>query len=339
MRQFPTKESYRDAWAKAYTVDPVVPLNIDIELASICNLACPFCYWGESEGFAQEMKQPDWDGGKKKRFMPTEMALKLIDECASIGVPALKMNYRGESTLHPDYSLIMRLAAEKGILLDDIGTVDPAFYEILVNTNANCKDAAIDGLMAATKCMISLDSLDPKIYPTMRVNGNLDRAIEVVKELKRRGHPNLWVRRVITRANQHEPFVQRAKEIFGADTKVSEHFAFDRNKDDHQMLSEHDMYSWDRTYCGYPSQRLIVTASGKVLACCVAWRDETEVGIWPKQSLLEIWNGEPIKRLRADLRANNISGAPDLCRNCTSYMAYKRPERDFVQDKEGQAVL
>ena len=335
-----SKSAYRSAWDNAYTDDPSIPLNVDIELASICNLACPMCYYGEADFISEMKEEREWDGGKKRRFMPTEMAIKLIDECASIGVPALKMNFRGESTLHPDYSEILKYARSRPDITDigemcRMGGVPrSAFHDLLVNTNANCNDKAIDGLMAATKVMVSLDSMVPETYAKMRVNGKLERALEVIDELRKRKHPDLWVRRVITSINKKEKFVESVKYRFGNDIKVSEHFSFDRNHYEHLMIDDSEMKSWDRQYCGYPSQRLIVTSNGKVMACCVAWRDETLVGYWPDQSIMQIWNGQPIQSLRRILREGAYERAPTLCQNCTSFMSYKRKERDYVQDKE-----
>jgi hypothetical protein len=225
MTRYPTKELYRQAWADAHHTDPAVPLNVDIELASLCNLACPFCFWGEAD-FNTQMLAPAADGKAKKRLMPTELALRIIDEAAEIGVPALKFNWRGESTIHPDYSSILKYARalyRNGSRGDGgISKLSrPAFHELLVNTNANCKDHAIEGLMAATKVMVSLDSTVPETYKVMRVNGSLDRATEVIRELIRRGHPNLWVRRVITTANQAEPFAQRVRDLFGPTVHMS----------------------------------------------------------------------------------------------------------------------
>lgn len=314
---YKTYNGYREAWQNAYAEDPPIPLNVDIELASLCNLACPFCFWGESD-FNKEMQKHADDGKPKKRLMPTEMALRLIDQCVEIGVPALKFNWRGESTLHPDYSKILQYAQSR------------AFHELLVNTNANCKDHAIDGLMAATKVMISLDSTIPDIYARMRVNGRLERAIEVGKELIRRKHSNLWIRRVITKDNAHEPFKENVDEIFGGEGyKVSEHHCVDRSSDSSHQTNNPDLY--ERIYCGYPSQRLMVASDGTCYPCCVDFDGTMPMGDINKETIAEIWNGDKFKALRAQLRNNQFASAS--CRSCTSWMSYKAPQREYVQDK------
>lgn len=319
---FKTTGEYRRAWDAAYTTDPSVPLNIDIELASACNAACPFCLYGDS-AWSSSMRQSDFDGRPRKRFMPTEMALAIIAEAHRLGVPALKFNFRGESTLHPDFSAVLNAAA----------SCAPAFHELLVNTNGNCPGRALDGLMRATKVMVSLDSFEPATYAKMRVGLRLGAAIETVNGLLERGHKNIWVRRVISKDNLGEDFVGEARRRWGTAVHVSEHYAFDRNREETKAVHGEAVGGWERTYCGYPSQRLVVTASGAMLLCCLMWEDEYLVGRFPERTIEEAWASPERAALVKALRANDLAAAPEKCRNCTSFMAYKRPERDFVQDK------
>lgn len=325
--------AYRKGWDDAFKVDPPLPINIDIELASLCNLACPFCFWGEADFNVQMQKHAD-DGRPRKRLMPTVMALNIIDEAARTGVPALKFNWRGESTLHPDYSSILQHARQYvRVKRGPFSSPEPAFFDLIVNTNANCKDHAIDGLMAATKTIISLDSVIPEVYARSRVNGNLERAIEVTKELIRRGHPNLWIRRVITKENQHEQFKRQVDKIFGGEGyKVSEHFCFDRSTD---SVHESDSApALKRRYCGYPSQRLMISSDGTVYPCCVDYDGDMPMGKWTGERggrIVDIWNNEKFRTLRKELRGDIFRSR--ICKGCTSWLAYDSPKRDKVQDK------
>lgn len=332
---FNRREDYRAAWERAYLIDPPIPLNVDIELASVCNLACPFCFYGEADWNA-EMQKPAADGKPKKRFMPASMAYRIIEQAAALNVPALKFNWRGESTMHPEYSNILEAAAAmkhvEAVKVASNGNGKPAFFDLLVNTNANCKDSAIPGLMRATKVMVSLDSTIPSIYKKMRVNGDLNRAIYVIRELVRRGHSNVWVRRVMTKENQQEPFAHNVRVLFGKSVHISEHACFDRNADEHHQLNDP---KFDRTYCGYPSQRMMIASDGTVFPCCVDYDGTMEMGRFPEKDLLSIWNGAPFKKLRMELRDNFFRSK--ACSKCTSWMAYNAPEREQVQDREIKA--
>lgn len=327
MKPYRKLTDYRSAWEKAYTQDPPVPLNIDLELASLCNLRCPMCFIPDPS-FDAFIKQKSDDGRSLRRLMPVEMALSVIDQCIKLGVPALKFNWRGESTLHPNYSEIVHYAscANDG---------DFIFSELLANTNANCPDKSIDGLMACTKVMISLDSMIPEIYKAMRVGGELNRAMEVVWKLISRGHKNVWVRRVLTKLNQDEDFSSHVIKEWGTRVKISEHFCFDRNAAVKAEVSgcDHDM-DFARKYCGYPSQRLVISSTGKVYPCCIDLHETMPVGDITKQTIEEIWNGEEIKELRNRLRNGHPIIWSETCSKCESWMSYDSPQREYVQDRE-----
>lgn len=281
--------------------------------------------------------------------MPKEFAFRIIDQCAEIGVPALKFNWRGESTLHPDYSEILNYAKSKfrPIFSTELKNetvppwpgmptaTEPIFLEILANTNANCTDRAIDGLMACTKVMISLDSMVPETYAQMRVGGDLSKAKHTIWELVRRGHPNIWVRRVLSKVNHHEDFFGMVQKEWGAKVHVSQHYCFDRNATKKHEISgcDHDQES-KRKYCGYPSQRLVIASTGKAYPCCIDLHETMPVGDISKQSILEIWNGQPMSDLRERLKFLKVGEWSETCRNCESWMSYDAPQRDFVQDRE-----
>ncbi len=323
--RYQNRQSYRIAWDEAYTHEPEIPLNVDIELASACNAKCNFCLYGDQD-WDQSMRDNDWDGKPKRRFMPKETALQIADECHAIGVPAVKVNFRGESTLHPNFSQIISRFSALG------------FHDLLINTNGNCPEAALPGLMCATRVMVSLDSLDPEIYPTIRKGLSLEKAQHTIDALVSYGHPDLWVRRVICKANKDEAFVDKAKARWPKGIKVSEHFAFDRNHYENQEVVTEDHTKWERTYCGYPSQRVVIDASGRFVPCCLAWSGELDGGMrYPKNSIIEYWNSPWRKKLADELRANVFTNSK--CKNCTSFMAFKRPEREYVKDVEGKATI
>ena len=323
--KYATKQEYRKAWDNAYTEDPPIPLNLDLELASTCNAKCTFCLYGDSDWF-KGMNEKDWDGKPKKRFMDPELAVRLINEAASIGIPALKVNFRGESTLHKDYTPILVYAAKHG-----------GFHEILVNTNGNCPEGSIYGLMKATKVMVSLDSMVPETYAKIRVGLSLEKAIKTIDELVLRKHPDLWVRRVVCKDNNDEEFAKAVRARWPSGVKVSEHYAFDRNHYQNQSVTVDDWTKWPRTYCGYPSQRIVVEASGKYVPCCIAWEGEFDAGNFQTTSLREYWASEWRRNLANELRDGILKNKK--CQNCTSFMAYQRPEREFVKDVEASIKI
>ena len=90
------------------------PLCFDIEVASVCDLACPFCY-------RQYVATPD-------KIMSKELAFKLIDQASELNIPSMKFNWRGEPLLNPALSSIIEYAKKKGVL------------ETIINSNATVLD-------------------------------------------------------------------------------------------------------------------------------------------------------------------------------------------------------
>ena len=86
------------------------PLCLDIETASICDLACPHC-------FREYILTPD-------KIMKFDFYKRIIDTAVEFEVPSIKLNWRGEPLLNPQLEKFIKYAKERGIL------------EVSINTNA-----------------------------------------------------------------------------------------------------------------------------------------------------------------------------------------------------------
>lgn len=291
-------KEYRDAWDNAHKKTPPIPLNVDIELSSVCNLLCPFCF----------ITNPDHK--QERRFMDLDMAIRTINEAHKIGVPAIKYNWRGEATLNPNFTRIAEYAATLN------------FHERLLNTNGNYGDHAADGVESCTKVMFSLDSCIESTYNQIRIGGDLLKVLNNISRLVKSEHNNIWVRRVISDTNKDEDFAHNVKKIFGNTVKVSEHYCFDRVGKQKAPKK--------RLYCGYPSQRVVVSSSGDIFPCCVDYGQTMKIGEAP--NILKAYKSSKACYIRASLK-NSIMPS-SACKKCTSWMAYKSPKRAYVQDKE-----
>lgn len=293
--------TYRKKWEGAAIDTPEIPLNIDLELSASCNLKCPFCFL-QSKKYS---KTPT-------RFMDVELAKDIIQDAIALGVPALKVNWRGESTIHPHFNRIMAFAHNH-------------FLDLLVNTNGNYDSEKTLGLACATKVMFSVDSFNDTTYKKMRPGGNLHKVISNIRTLIDFGHRNIWVRRVITDSNKQEDFKSASAQTFGDRVKVAEHYCYDRVKTNKNEAQ--------RVYCGYPSQRLVIATNGDVYPCCVDYHGTMKLGNVKTHLLKEIWDGFKIKMIRAALKSDSVISPSKQCQNCTSWMAYNSPKRDKVADK------
>lgn len=104
-----------DHYASAIKIDKnnvqnFLPLCIDIEVASICDLACKFCY-------REVLPTPD-------KIMSMELFRQIADQASALGIPSAKLNWRGEPLMNPHLPEMVRYLKNKG------------FLEVIINTNA-----------------------------------------------------------------------------------------------------------------------------------------------------------------------------------------------------------
>lgn len=329
VKSFFTFDDYRKAWDSAESETPPVPLNVDIELSATCNLKCPFCFLSDPE-----YKKP------YVPFMSVERAKNIIDECASIGVPALKFNWRGEPTIHPEFSKIVRYAARNpcGVSPDDYvlpfkveSSISErnVFHEIIVNTNGNGPVKSVEGLMAATKVIVSIDSFEEKTYNSHRLGGSLTKAIGTFRTLLNEGHPGLVLRRVVTAANEKEEYRKSAEDVFGIDGyTISEHYEFPRGA----VKSRPDI---PRRYCAYPSQRIVIATDGTMFPCCVDYNETMPIGFLREDGIMGAWGSADMLALRHLLKRGvelkDESSWPIACRDCTSWASYGCKQREAIK--------
>ena len=144
----------------------IIPLCVDIEIASICDLACPFCY-------REFIVTPD-------KIIDEKLCYDLIDQAADMGVPSMKFNWRGEPLLNPKIYDYINYAKKKGII------------ETIINTNAtnltesNSKRLINSGL---DLMIYSFDGGTKKTYEKMRPGrfsqNSFEKVYNNIKNFKR----------------------------------------------------------------------------------------------------------------------------------------------------------
>lgn len=273
----------------------VPPSSVDIEVAAVCDLACPFCY-------RQHIATPD-------KLMPDALCYDIIDQAADLGVPSIKLNWRGEPLLHPHLAQFVAYAKKKGIL------------DVLINTNAvtltpEKSRALID---AGLDTMIfSFDGGTAETYEKMRIGRFRNNKFEYVYNnivAFARVRSDLGAAFPLTRAqmiligeayDEAREFYRLFDGIIDDITvkayserggkfeeltpeereKIQHHFTY------HGTASELDVgtlkywkdtdgnvfYATGRLPCQQIYQRLMISYDGSVHMCCYDWAAEHPVG-------------------------------------------------------------
>ena len=297
---------YRNAWngqpdsiisefenisSKCYQPDNIFkPLCIDLELASICDLACPHC-------FREYLATPD-------KIMNIDLAKKIILDATNNDVPSIKFNWRGEPLLHSSVGKLIKFAKDNGIL------------ETIINTNATnlTEKKGIELINSGLDYMIySFDGGTKKTYEKLRPGRfkknkfeNVVQNIKNFSNLKKKLNvkfPYTKIQMVLMDSNRDEvesffeifdsivdevtvtPYQERGGELEDLNKNnllILEKYLSKNNlsKDTPYMIDgEGNLFiSMGRKTCKQIFQRLMVTYDGKTGMCCNDWGAQYNLG-------------------------------------------------------------
>ncbi len=310
--------SYRKQWrgnaktaiknnliGKKFNESNIKPLCIDIEVASICDLACPHCY-------RQFISTPD-------KIMTKELAFKLIKQASKLKVPSMKFNWRGEPLLNPYLPEIIDYAKKNGVL------------ETIINTNATKLNEGMSKKIINSGLDLMIYSFDggtKKSYEKMRPGrfkkNNFDEIYQNIKnfsELKKKmksSFPRTKIQMVLTDdtfSEQKEYFnlfrdivddvsVKQYTERGGKISDIGEEYLkksssrydykikkildkkkINPNSEFMRDFNGNIFVSKGRLPCEQPYQRMLVTYDGRVSMCCYDWGSMHPVGYVDKLAI------------------------------------------------------
>jgi len=296
------------------TGKPVIsgmPATVSFELTNYCNLKCPECASGSGQ-----MK-------RERGFMDIGLFEKVISELRTY-LYNINLYFQGEPMMHPGFFLF---------------TGHSENIKMVVSTNGhfltaeNSEKLAMSGL---SKLIVSLDGMDQVVYSEYRLNGNLGKVIEGIKNVaaardRFNSSMKLELQFLVSRHNEHQ--IAEA-ERFAKEVKAS------LKLKSMQVINSQDAGKWmpsvkkharykntDGKYLiknSLPARCLrlwlnpVITWDGKVIPCCFDKDAEFVMGDLNNESFRSIWNG----KLYNEFRKKILTGRNkiDICRNCTSGM-------------------
>lgn len=339
-------EAYRREWDRRETdMDPGdTPVHVDIESVAVCDLRC-----GSSEedpqGFCQIWTHEHIrtigmeDFTYQRGYMDPVLYGRMIQQCADMGVRSVKLNYRGEPSLHPRIVSYVREAAQLG------------FPDIMMNTNGNGLARKQPDLFARiveagiTDLMFSVDACDPETYARQRVGGSWEILLNAVRSAVRardegKGAKDLKIRASVVRTQLNADAVDngRMEEFWRGKMRVDWMSAsecyFPAGTQHHWKAAEWRQMTAAEFQCPDSFRRMVVTWDGRhTMPCCQGFTLEIDggpvvSGSGPTPvSLREAWLSANFERLRNAHRNRTwddpVSGEP-ICRSCA---VTKKPTR------------
>ena len=308
---------YEDAMNELsrYFADHPTPFELCIDLTRACTERCVHCY---VPGF-------------QNVFLPYEMVEKVLSEFAAMGGLKVKLT-GGECMLHPDFERIVALARAHDMVIS-------------VLSNLTCCDSAKAQAMkeaGVAVVQVSLYGMTPETHEAVtRVKGSLAKTLRGVEILQKAGVP----------VQIHCPVLKQnvsgidAVARYGRERGMKTTFdAVMMSRADHgcnescglsdaelrQFIETHEELpdkltvcpdaDVDEAVCEIGASKICLSAEGKYYPCNGCYG--LILGDCRSQTLAEVWNDEPIKRLRAlrmrDLSACRVCPNRTLCAPCPS---------------------
>lgn len=250
-----TYNQYRRAW-DTYPKKHIVskfPLHLDIELTNRCDRECEMCpFHGDQAEYKREPE--DMDFGMYKR---------IIDEGASKGLYAIKLNYGGEPLLYPYLVDAIAYAKNAGIM------------DIHLNSNGiQFNDKKIIDLVTSGLDLFILSDYNLKEQHTNIIT------MKAIRDIRGKDKPKIRVK-----TDNPEKWEGIADEILP--TKF-----YDYNNLEHDSTPS-------KFECEQPWRRILILADGTVCRCsCGMLLPDKIMGSVNCNTIENLWNSEYMNYLR-----------------------------------------
>ena len=293
-------------FANKLDVSGFIPV-LHLEAATNCNLVCTMCYQADDR-LRQVIKD------QKVKSMPWELFTKVVDDAFARGCRAVVFAGRGEPTLNPRFTEMLRYCHQKGVLHLKLNT------NMTVMTEKMARDWL--SMDACLTIVFSVDAGDKKVFEEIRIGADFDKIkanVEMFARIRKEEFPNSPVRTrinmVISRDDQD---VEAARAMWAP--LVDEFSARLANSEQagSTYLNNPDGTSRDVApgrVCLAPFTRVYVWADGKVNPCENDYLSWLQLGDASTESLHDIWVGQKMRALRlAFITGNKNCLKP--CNNC-----------------------
>lgn len=283
------------------------PVDVSLELSSLCNMACGYCYHADPKHLPFKKGLMDWD-----------TADTIVRESAVLGVHSLKFNWKGESTLNPIFPRITALAKKLAH--------GSTFIDRLTNSNFKFptnNDEIFEGLCHQTKVKVSYDSFRKEVFEGQRLQGNHDiTTANIDKFYNYPGRNNILVIQAVrTKLNKDEDIAGLAKKRWPEALISIRDMVGGRVEKDVSSYEDKER-GVERQTCIQAHVRIIFNHAGVAFPCCPDVGEKLKIGDIKSQTVEDIFNSAEAKLLRSELKSGSAFDL-DPCKKCSSFESYK----------------
>ncbi len=290
-----------------------MPIVLEVEPTTSCNLRCPQCPSG-LRSFTRNTGMLD-----------LQLFKNIIDEVHQ-DLVWLVLYFQGEPFLNKQLLAFVKYAASKNIYT---ATSSNAHYF----TDDMARQTVESGL---DRLIISIDGTTQESYSKYRVGGNLDKVIEGTKnvlEWKKKlnsSTPHVIWQFIAFKHNEHEiaTVKQLAKELGVDELGIKTAQIYDYQTDEDFIPTQSDLSRYEKgadgkfhiknkllNQCWKMWQSSVITWDGLVVPCCFDKDAQHQFGNVSQQSFTQVWQSPQYNQFRRAILKSRKE--IDICTNCT----------------------
>jgi len=277
-----------------------LPNRIWIEPTPSCNLACGYCPNG------MDVKFPTG-------LMKMELFKRIIDELEG-ALYDVNLFHRGESLIHPELPAMVKYCADKGMhtrLHTNAGLLTEDRAKALIDAGLSYVSFSVDGY---TK----------PVYEANRKGGDFDVTLANITrflKLKQESEKPFTIVQVMEIGEEADGKEKR-REAFKARfdnlplnrfvVRTPHNWAGDFEEFGHGVKGNGNVRFTPCTFLWYS---MTIFFDGTVAPCPQDFFAKINLGNVAKTSVAEVWNGEPMKKMRRRMKACDVKGL-EPCDTC-----------------------
>jgi len=316
----------------------VTPFSAHIDVSSVCNFKCSFCFQADTEG----MKEANL----KRGFMPIEMFRKIVDDLTEFEQPLkkVKIGNHGEPTLHPELPSMIGYVRTAGVaeiveMFTNGSKLDQELCRNIVEAGLQRINISLEGLsgdryLAVAGVRVNFEEFIENIRYLHSIKKDLQIYVKIADQTHRLGKDSqeIFILNKSERQHFYDVFSSICDEIYIE--KVVPQWA-ETQYDKQNTVAETGMYGQAirgyKEVCPFIFMYLHFNCDGTTSPCTLDWPRKVVIGNVMEQSVKEIWTGLLLRQLQiAQLKGqrNKI----DFCRSCSAPMVCVEEDLDPHKD-------
>ena len=264
-------------------------MKVLVELTSKCNLRCGMCP-------LPVLRRPYED-------MEWSLVEKAEREIHGLGLKLKWLHEMGEPLLYPRIDDAIRLFPEASISTNGLVLTEEVGAKLLGSP--------------LKRLRISVDSIDPKIYPQLRTGGDFDKLVDMTRKFleQAKGHPlRIEIQKMRSRQTMDET-VDDFRKLFDL-KKYKNARVIERTCEAFDVNEETDLHGkFYGCVQGAFFNWIVIFADGRVTHCCYDAHGDQILGDLKTQTLMEIIEGDRLAAMQAAFDAKDLSNLP-RCAEC-----------------------